>query len=373
MDTDAVVAESERQWLYTEEEILRAPSIVDGISVEEEHTLRAKGANFILQVGAMTKIPATSIGAACVLFNRFLMRYSLVQKAGGPRILHHYQIAAVVLFIATKVFEHSRKIKDIVIACCRVAQKNPVLIVDEQTKDFWRWRDTILYNEDLILDYLCFDLNLESPYTLLWHFMKKHNVANNKLLRETSWAFINDTNMTYMCLLFSSRTIAAAAIYCGATRAGISFPDDDQGRPWWEAEKVKGIDMRRAYNHMVTFIENQPLRSDHERAYVGSSTPLEVDERFAKTRLRREQAPDTPEPVDVTAWNQNSINAGNGDSGPPPPPPPPPPAAAPRSRVPRAAQLEERPVKKFKIDKDEPQANGESTKVIDSGSEEGEI
>jgi protein BUR2 len=88
-DPEAVLAESERQWLYTEEELLRSPSIVDEMSPEEEHTLRAKGANFIQQVGGMTKIPMTTVSAACVLFNRFLMRYSLVPKE-GYKPLHHY-------------------------------------------------------------------------------------------------------------------------------------------------------------------------------------------------------------------------------------------------------------------------------------------
>jgi protein BUR2 len=274
------------------------------------------------------------------------------------------QIAAVVLFLATKVEEHSRKIKEIVIACCRVAQKNPVLLVDEQTKDFWRWRDTILLNEDFVLEILCFDLTIESPYTLMYDFLKKYEVANNKVLRDTCWAFINDTNMTHMCLLFPSRTIAVAAIYCGAKKAGVSFPDDEFGRPWWEVQKVKGIDMRRAFNHTVSLFENHTLRSDHERNYVGSSTPLDVDEQFAKTRLRREQAPGTPEPIDVSAYNQNSMNEGNGESGAPPPP---------RSRIPAAAQLETRPAKRFKANSTEPKANGGSTKENDTGSEEGEV
>jgi protein BUR2 len=221
------------------------------------------------------------------------------------------------------------------------------------------------------LELLCFDLTIESPYNLLYDFLKQFEVANNKVLRDTSWAFINDTNMTHMCLLFSSRTIAAAALYCGAKRAGVSFPDDNQGRPWWEVQNVKGIDMRRAFNHMVTLFENQTLRSDHERAYVGSLTPLEVDERFAKTRLRREQAPGTPEPVDVAAWNKSTVNEGNGESGAPPAPPPRP--APPRSRVPPGAHLESRPAKRFKVGESDTKPNGETAKALESGSEEGEV
>jgi protein BUR2 len=358
-EPEDVLAESEQQWLYTESEVLRSPSIVDGMDPKEEHILRAKGANFILQVGAMVKIPQTTVSTACVLFNRFLMRYSLVPKP-GHKPLHHYQIAGVVLFVTTKVEEHARKIKELVIACCRVAQKNPVLVVDEQTKDFWRWRDTILYHEDYVLELLCFDLTIESPYNLLYAFLKNYGVASNKLLRDTSWAFINDTSMTYMCLLFSSRTIAVAAIYCAAKLAGVSFPDDSKGRSWWESQRVKGEDMRAAYNYMVNLFETGILKT--ERPYVGSQTPLQGDP-DEKTRLRREQAPATPEPVDVGAWVENIENQ--------PKPPP-------RSRIPAAAALESRPAKRFKMDDQEEgevsrESNGNDNNDVGSGSEEGEV
>lgn len=235
--------------------------------------------------------------------------------------------------------------------------------MDEQTKDFWRWRDTILLNEDYVLELLCFDLTTESPYNLIFDFLKKYDVASNKLLRDTSWGFINDTNLTHMCLLFSSRTIAAAALYCGARRAGVEFPDDAQGCPWWETQGVKGIEMRRAYNHMVSLFENQTIRSDHDH-YVGACTPLEVDERFAKTRLRREQAPGTPEPVDVEAYEKRRVTEENGRVEAPPP--------KLKSRVPTAA-LESRPAKRFRPDKPEPAKNRATKKGDDSGSEEGEV
>jgi protein BUR2 len=83
------VAEAERQWLFTEEELLQTPSIVDGMSPEEERALRRKGVNFILQVGMMLKLPQTTIGTAAVFMNRFMMRNSLKARP-GYKPLHHY-------------------------------------------------------------------------------------------------------------------------------------------------------------------------------------------------------------------------------------------------------------------------------------------
>lgn len=83
-----VVAE-EQQWIFTEAELLQSPSILAGMSPEEERAVRKKGVNFILQVGIMLKLPQTTLSTAAVFFNRFLMRNSL-KPAPGYKPLHHY-------------------------------------------------------------------------------------------------------------------------------------------------------------------------------------------------------------------------------------------------------------------------------------------
>src|ERR1700710_3111153 len=89
-DPETVLAETERQWLYTEDELDRAPSCVAGMPPDEEKLMRSKGVNFIIQVGVMLKLPQTTISTASVFLNRFLMRYNLVSsKKNGYVALHH--------------------------------------------------------------------------------------------------------------------------------------------------------------------------------------------------------------------------------------------------------------------------------------------
>lgn len=85
-----MIAESEQQWLYSDQELLASPSIVDGMPVETEREARSKGVNFITQVGIMLKLPQTTVSTAAVFLNRFLMRISLVEKKGREKPLHHY-------------------------------------------------------------------------------------------------------------------------------------------------------------------------------------------------------------------------------------------------------------------------------------------
>lgn len=306
---NAAVAEAEAQWIFSEDELLRTPSIIDGWSPEQEKEARKKGSNFILQVGMMLKLPQMTLATACVYFNRYLMRRTLVHK-DGVKPLHHYvsnvtgligehwtydvqQVAATSLFLATKVEENCRKMKELIIACVRVATKSPNQLVDEQTKDFWKWRDTILYFEDVLLETICFDLSLESPYQLLYTMLRYLGVHHNKPLRDAAWCFLNDTVTTPICLLFNSRTIAAAALYGGARQEGIAFPDED-GKPWWEIQYVKLKDITRAWNHLVDNYEHVPNKDGSNSIYVGRRFSEDEDPLHAATRLRTSQTPMSP-------------------------------------------------------------------------------
>ncbi|KAF2199858.1 cyclin-like protein [Delitschia confertaspora ATCC 74209] len=309
------VTAAEEQWVFTEEELLQAPSIVDGMSPEEEKNVRKKGFNFLYQVAVMLKLPQTTISTAAVFFNRFLMRQTLVAK-NGFKPLHHYQIAATCLFLASKVEETTRKMKEFVVACVRVALKDPNRLVDEQTKDFWKWRDTILYNEDVILEVICFDLTVDSPYKIMYEMLKYYGVEHDKRLRNASWAFLNDSSMTQLCLLFSSRTIAAASLYCGARMAEVEFPDED-GKPWWEIQLVKIRDIRRACNIMVDIYEHVPPKDGERSIYVGLRTPEDADPLDAQTRLRSEQTPGSPNAVAggiESAMSEQSLKRGRDGS-----------------------------------------------------------
>ena len=95
----------------------------------------------------------------------------------------------------------------------RTAQKKKDLIIDEQSKEYWRWRDSILAHEELMLEILTFDLMVSTPYQLQWEYLRRLKMEHAKELRGSAWAFCNDTAMTNLPLLMDARDIAAAAIF----------------------------------------------------------------------------------------------------------------------------------------------------------------
>lgn len=255
--TNHVLDRDQSQWLFTPEELLCSPSILDGMSQKKELENRQKGVNFITQVGIMLKLPQLTLATASVYLHRLFMRQKMpTDRSAG---LHHYSAAATALFLATKTEENCRKMKELVVACCRVAQKQPNLVVDEQNKEYWKWRDTVLHNEDILLEALCFDLQLEQPYRILFEFLQYYGVQDNKSLRNASWAFLNDSHVTTMCLLHSSRVIAGAALYTGIKLANITLPDDEDRRPWWEHLELGVLDIQSACNTMFDAYETASL------------------------------------------------------------------------------------------------------------------
>ena len=274
---------AESQWLFSDEELSRTPSILDGLTLEKERDNRAKGVNFILQAGIMLKLPQITLATASVFLHRFYMRHSM-EDGADHKGLHYYPMAATCLFLATKVEENCRKMRELVIACVRVAQKDPNKLVDEQDREYWRWRDNILHHEDLLLEAICFDLSLEPPYRILFELLLLFKQENNKPLRNAAWAFVNDSYLTVLCLQFTSRTIAASALYAAARHCDVAFPDDEYGHPWWEVAGVELADVRRACNVLAEVYE--PIQASRARrsSITYQRTSEHDDEDSDKTR-----------------------------------------------------------------------------------------
>ncbi|KAF4630242.1 hypothetical protein G7Y89_g7898 [Cudoniella acicularis] len=335
------------QWLFTDAEILSTPSILHGFPPEQERCLRAKGSNFILQAAILLKLPQLTIATASVFFQRFYMRASMDQSKGG---YHHYvgsphdspapgslalpptpwklprsrsfvakvpqtqltsesslqTIAGTALFLASKTEETCRKTKEIVIACAKVAQKNSNLVIDEQSKEYWRWRDNILLYEEMMLEYLTFDLVLDSPYNILYTFLRKLNIEENKRLRNVAWAFLNDGCHTTICLAMPAKDIAVAAIYFAAQFVGDLISDDANENPWWEQLGGRPDKIIKAVGILTEFWTENPLRRS-ENPYEQSPMSFSNEEDVHRSRRRGDigSSEDTPSPGQRSQPMQN--------------------------------------------------------------------
>lgn len=234
-------------WKYSAKTITKAsPSAKEGMSFREELMMRTKGINFLGNVAKLLQLPHMAVYTACTFFHRFYMRHSIKSK-------HPFEAAAVCIFLATKVEESNRHLRDVCICLVKVAQKDHRAVVDEQSKDFWRWRDCILYGEGFFLEVLCFDLTLDSPFEHLSYYVKKLGINHVREVCKTAWEFVTDSCKTPLCLMFSTNTIALAAIYWAAknNKTPIDYQKETKakGKQHW----VECFDMTR--NEVVYVVE----------------------------------------------------------------------------------------------------------------------
>jgi hypothetical protein len=193
-------------------------------------------------------------------------------------------IAATALFLANKTEENCRKTKDVIIAVAKVAQKNTKLIIDEQSKEYWRWRDSILTYEELMLETLTFDLLVDNPYAQLYEHFRQLDLVHNKTLRDSAWAFCNDACLTVLPLLLPARDVAIAAVFW-ATAVTREKIDDVDGQAWWrflgasEADTVKAVDL------MTDFYKENPLRKQDAKVPGSPEFNLESTRRRGELGL----------------------------------------------------------------------------------------
>ncbi|KAK4150750.1 WD40-repeat-containing domain protein [Chaetomidium leptoderma] len=269
------------QWFFTADEVASTPSIVEGLPQAEERLRRAKGVNFIFQAGVLLELPQVTLWVASVFFHRFYMIYSMMEEKGG---IHHYNIAATALFLANKTEENCRKTKDLIIAVAKVAQKNTKLIIDEQSKEYWKWRDSILAYEEVMLETLTFDLMVDSPYQRLFDYVNQLELRHNKPVRDAAWAFCNDACLTVLPLMLNARDMAIAAIFF-ATSISHEKIDDVKGEPWWQFLKGSETTTVRAAELMTEFYKENPLRKQDAKVPGSPKFNLESTRRRGELSL----------------------------------------------------------------------------------------
>jgi protein BUR2 len=150
-----------------------------------------------------------------------------------------------------------------------VAQKNARLIIDEQSKEYWRWRDSILAYEEVMLETLTFDLMVEHPYHRLYDQLVQLNLHHDKKVRDAAWTFCNDSCLTILPLLMEAREIAVSAIFFASASTDTKI-NDVNGRPWWEAVGGNAEKMTKAATILADFIKENPLQKKQQPLGPGS-------------------------------------------------------------------------------------------------------
>ncbi|XP_024023805.1 cyclin-T1-3 [Morus notabilis] len=256
------------RWYFSRKEIEEnSPSRRDGVDLKKETYLRKSYCTFLQDLGMRLKVPQVTIATAIIFCHRFFLRQSHAKN-------DRRTIATVCMFLAGKVEETPRPLKDVILVSYEIIHKKDPTAVQriKQKEVYEQQKELILLGERVVLATLGFDLNVQHPYKPLVEAIKKFKVAQNALA-QVAWNFVNDGLRTSLCLQFKPHHIAAGAIFLAAKFLKVKLPSDGE-KVWWQEFDVTPRQLEEVSNQMLELYEQNrvPLSSDVEGSAASGVT-----------------------------------------------------------------------------------------------------
>ncbi|KAH9646340.1 Cyclin-T1-5 [Citrus sinensis] len=317
------------RWYFSRKELEEdSPSRRDGIDLKRETYLRKSYCTFLQDLGMKLKVPQITIATAIIFCHRFYLRQSHTKN-------DRRTVATVCMFLAGKVEETPRPLKDVIIVSYEIIHKkdkDPDSIYRIKQKEVYeQQKELILLGERVVLATLAFDLNVLHPYKPLVEAIKKFKVAQNALA-QVAWNFVNDGLRTSLCLQFKPHHVAAGAIFLAAKFLKVKLPSDGD-RMWWQefdvtprqlevSSDVEPFCLAEVSNQMLELYEQnrvQPSHGDVEGStgsggtHRASSKALSITEEYPAATSSYSQAsattsrPGPLKPVSVKAVSEQPL------------------------------------------------------------------
>ncbi|KAL0917055.1 hypothetical protein M5K25_012096 [Dendrobium thyrsiflorum] len=297
------------RWYFSRKEIEEnSPSRIDGFDLKKEAYFRKSYCTYLQDLGMRLKVPQVTIATAIVFCHRFFLRQSHAKN-------DRRTIATVCMFLAGKVEETPRPLKDVILVSYEIIHKKDPSAVQriKQKEVYEQQKELILLGERLVLATLGFDLNMYHPYKPLVEAIKKFKVAQSALA-QVAWNFVNDGLRTSLCLQFKPHHIAAGAIFLAAKFLKVKLPSDGE-KVWWQEFDVTPRQLEDVSNQMLELYEQnrlaQPSHGNNEAdgsSCAGTNHPTGVTSTLSESSVSinaRQGAQVTPQMRPIGAQQSN--------------------------------------------------------------------
>ncbi|XP_019086847.1 PREDICTED: cyclin-T1-4 [Camelina sativa] len=300
------------RWYFGRKEIEEnSPSRLDSIDLKKETYLRKSYCTFLQDLGMRLKVPQVTIATAIIFCHRFFIRQSHARN-------DRRTIATVCMFLAGKVEETPRPLKDVIVVSYEIIhKKDPTTAQKIKQKEVYeQQKELILSGEKIVLSTLGFDFNVHHPYKPLVEAIKKFKVAQNALA-QVAWNFVNDGLRTSLCLQFKPHHIAAGAIFLAAKFLKVKLPSDGE-KVWWQEFDVTPRQLEDVSNQMLELYEQNRVpasQGSEVESSVGGGSAHHVGSRPISARPTHEHSNSDNHGGLSKATQNRSNDNGSGEAG----------------------------------------------------------
>jgi len=238
--------------LISKDKLYNSPSRKDNVSLEQEQTMRKGACLYMQHAGALLKFPQITTVTSIVFFHRFFSRRSLATY-------DRYVIATTCLYLAAKVAESPRKIRDIINVAFLILNNQTLKISSE----YWDLKDVVVKMESVVLRTLAFHLTVEHPHHYLFNYLK---AIEGDQLAQPAWSILKDSYCTTICLQYAPNVIATSCIYLAAKFSNYHIIDGEK-MPWWMVFEAKMEEIDDICNRIIDLYESDL----QEEVYNGTS------------------------------------------------------------------------------------------------------
>mmetsp|Transcript_325 Transcript_325/g.681 ORF Transcript_325/g.681 Transcript_325/m.681 type:complete len:467 (+) Transcript_325:104-1504(+) len=298
----------------SDEQLTNPPSVAEGgIDLETEFKLRAYGAELIQEGGILLKSPQAVMATGQVLLHRFYCKKSFTKYPVK-------RVASACLWLATKLEESPRKLRDVLNVSLRMECRRenlPVELLDYFSKRYDHLKGDIIRHERLLLREFGFIVHVEHPHKFVLNYLQMMGMQH---LMQEAWSLVNDSLRSPLCVRFNAEVVACGVIYLAARRKEVSLPEEP---PWWTLFGVNKNDMDEVCRMICGLYTMPKLTYIH---VVNSEKPLshcnyvDHEKNLAKEKMRqaREKAEllkearkesDTPISDSPAAYSQGGTTA----------------------------------------------------------------
>eukprot|EP00128_Syssomonas_multiformis_P010625 Colp12_sorted_trinity150504_noHs@10620 len=215
MAVQGVYAPERDPWVISAEEFLKyTPSRRDGMSPEEELTLRREGIRYIRTICSSFKCNKKKFNdvtyTAGILFHRVYLYLSF--KAQG---VDYWFVALACCFLASKLEDAPQKINHVL--GIGLGTKNPSdMPIEQKSKEYQEAVDKLVSTEMLVLKIVGFDFVQNPPKKIVVALVRKFFSADSVML-SIAQAMVTDSLETDLYIRWRPEEVAMAAVHTAAT------------------------------------------------------------------------------------------------------------------------------------------------------------